>query len=260
MSLYVDERGQPERPALIFLHGLGVSSWMWSDQLDALQDDYHCLAVDLPGNGASERTPWRTFEDSADQIAAFIRERAREGRAHVVGLSLGGYVAMHLLARHSEVVQTMIVSGITAEPYPKIANAMMRAMLPFVRSNIGLGLMTRLMQMDPEASALYQRDVRRMPPDVMRGIYDEVAAFSLEKLPALKERSQRLLVVAGEAEMKNVTEALSLFKATVPCGEAALVPKAHHTWNGEHPALFNAMVRAWVEGQPLPDALQIIEV
>jgi pimeloyl-ACP methyl ester carboxylesterase len=93
---------------LVFLHGVGASGWMWARQVAALAD-FHCLNVDLPGHGRSNRVPWVSLADTAGQIAAIIRTRAANGRAHVVGLSLGGYIALALLERHAEVLDRVVM-------------------------------------------------------------------------------------------------------------------------------------------------------
>ena len=72
---------------------------MWAEQVRHLSDRFHCVTIDLPGNGASHEVPWRSFDDSAAAVAAVIAATPA-GHAHVVGLSLGGYVAITLIARH----------------------------------------------------------------------------------------------------------------------------------------------------------------
>ena len=85
------------------MHGVGTSGWMWARQVAALAD-FHCLNVDLPGHGRSNRETWVSLADTAAQIAEIIQERATNRRAHIVGLSLGGYVALALLDRHADVL------------------------------------------------------------------------------------------------------------------------------------------------------------
>ena len=62
-------------------------------------------------------TPF-TLDAAADQVAAVIAAVAPpdDRRAVVVGLSLGGYVGMHLVGRHPELVRGLVLSGATAEP------------------------------------------------------------------------------------------------------------------------------------------------
>lgn len=121
MSLYVQR--SPERPdasVVLLLHGVGASGWMWWRQTAALTD-FHCLNVDLPGHGQSNREAWTSLADTADQVAALMRTLETQGRVHVVGLSLGGYVALTLLERHADAVERAVIGGVTAAPMPNKA-------------------------------------------------------------------------------------------------------------------------------------------
>lgn len=255
MTLKIFEYGTVGQPTILFLHGLGVSSWMWQDQIEALQDRYHLLAIDLPGNGESYREGWVSFADTAVTIAHIIRDRATSGQAHVVGLSLGGYTALTLLANHPELVLSALVSGVTIRPFPQtLAYKLMPKLMSRIMGwSLTINLMSRVMQLPPEAKPLYRRDSKNLTPQTILRIYDEVLNFTL---PAqLSERRPRLLAVAGEKEAKLVLESLPDFHA-VETAVTAVIPNAHHGWNGEFPGLFTEMIERWVEERPFPPALQ----
>jgi pimeloyl-ACP methyl ester carboxylesterase len=107
--------GRPDAPAIVFLHGTRLSRAVWSGQLEALEDEFRVIALDLPGHGerASERF---SLDAAVEVVAAAIRDAAAGQRAVVVGLSLGGYVAMALAARHPELVRGLVIAGASAEP------------------------------------------------------------------------------------------------------------------------------------------------
>jgi pimeloyl-ACP methyl ester carboxylesterase len=71
----------------------------------------------LPGHGAAAADAF-TLERAADRIAALIEREAHGGRAILVGLSLGGYVAMAVAAGWPDRVAGLAISGATAEPVP----------------------------------------------------------------------------------------------------------------------------------------------
>src|SRR6266704_2967826 len=98
MALYLREAGPADAPCIIFLHGLWVSSAMWQPQIERLSPEYHCLAPDLPEHGQSTDIGLLTLENTSRVLANLIREQTPHGRAHVVGLSLGGSVALGLQA------------------------------------------------------------------------------------------------------------------------------------------------------------------
>lgn len=80
--------------ALVFLHGFGGSRLFWRQQLDGFSSVTQCIAVDLPGHGES---PWEacSLSDMAGQVMAVLRKSGVQ-RAHLVGSSFGGLVALEM--------------------------------------------------------------------------------------------------------------------------------------------------------------------
>ncbi len=92
---------------VLFLHGLGSCSEDWGLQIPIVRECYWVLTLDMPGHGrSSQPAGWPSIEDMALQIASVVKEQA-EMPVHVVGLSLGGAVAMQLALAHPEVVRSL---------------------------------------------------------------------------------------------------------------------------------------------------------
>ena len=100
--------------AVVLVHGLRASRTMWRAQLEAL-DRAHvpASAVDLPGHGG-RRGERFTLEGAVDAVAGAVD--AAGGRALVVGLSLGGYVAIAHAARHPEQVAGLVAAACCSVP------------------------------------------------------------------------------------------------------------------------------------------------
>jgi pimeloyl-ACP methyl ester carboxylesterase len=107
--------GPLDAPPIVFLHGTRVSKAVWVAQQGHLKTEFRTIAVDLPGHGANAAHTF-TLDRAADIVAGAIEAHTPDGRAIVVGLSLGGYVAMHLAARQPALVRGLVLSGATAEP------------------------------------------------------------------------------------------------------------------------------------------------
>lgn len=259
MTLVINKTGSAHNPALIFLHGAGVSSWMWQPQVEGLKDDFYCITVDLPGNGDSFQSEWVSLTDSAAQIASIIRAETPRAKAHVVSLSLGSYVALKLLEHQPDVVESVILSGTSTRPLPNLwlYKLLIGIMQPMNKVPFLIDAQARMMGIPPDVIPLMRRDMQRMSAQTFHRIYDEVLTFTLPM--ALSQRTQRVLAAAGDSEVKAVLNGLTDIRAGIPNVQTVIAPNAHHPWNGEHPELFTEMIRAWVSGEPLPNDLQQID-
>lgn len=100
---------------VVFAHGLTFSRRMWDRQVEALSPRYRCLSYDFLGHGGSSLGDAEyTLEDEAESLHALI---ARWGAspAHVVGLSMGGMVALRLALAHPEDVRSLALLDTSAE-------------------------------------------------------------------------------------------------------------------------------------------------
>jgi pimeloyl-ACP methyl ester carboxylesterase len=86
---------------VVMLHGLGATKISMLPTVAALAPRFHCIALDLPGAGDSDKPIGAPYDARyfADAVVAFLDELELE-RAHVVGNSLGGRVALEVGMRH----------------------------------------------------------------------------------------------------------------------------------------------------------------
>lgn len=241
------------RPALVLLHGLGLSGRMWDAQVAALSGHFHCVAVDLPGSGTAAAQRWGSFADAADGIAGVVEEVAPDGAAHVVGLSLGGYVALALLARHPDRVQSAVVSGVTTRALSPawLHRPLARVGVRLLRRPVLVRASARALRMPADATEVFVADAARLAPQAGDRVYDEL--IDGYRAPHLGPAAARLLAVAGGKEVRSVRAGLADLAAAG--ATTALVPDARHAWNTEHPALFARTVRGWALDRALPPEL-----
>jgi pimeloyl-ACP methyl ester carboxylesterase len=115
--LFYETFGQ-ERPGnapIVLLHGsCGTGQSNWKDMAPQLAKDYYVILPDCRGHGHSSNPNHSySFKEMADDTACLIRALGYQ-RAHVIGHSNGGNLALVILVEHPEVVQTAI---------PQAANA-----------------------------------------------------------------------------------------------------------------------------------------
>ncbi len=95
--------GDAGRQAVVFLHGFMGSSADWRKVVTALQGRHRCIAVDLPGHGASTGLPpgAYTIEEAARSLLGLLDDLGVE-RPVISGYSMGGRLALYLALRHPD--------------------------------------------------------------------------------------------------------------------------------------------------------------
>ncbi len=115
MKLFYKEKGNLDAPLLVFLHGGGVSSWMWDKQVQYFSNHYHCNVPDLPDHGLSKEIPF-SIENSAAQAIDLIREKAQGKKVIITGFSLGAQVVIKLLSMSSDLVDYAVINSALVRP------------------------------------------------------------------------------------------------------------------------------------------------
>ncbi len=90
---YVDEGTGTQ--TIVFIHGLATYSMCWAKNIEKLKNKYRCIAIDLPGNGLSDKRDHKyDMHFFAKVLIDFI---GRLGLTNVclAGHSMGGQIAMH---------------------------------------------------------------------------------------------------------------------------------------------------------------------
>ncbi len=102
------EEGSGDK-TLLFIHGLGHAHAAWIHNVDYLRKNYHCIALDLPGNGRSDTGNYPySLHFFADCIHDFIREKQLEN-VYLAGHSMGGQIAMTLALAYPEAIRALVL-------------------------------------------------------------------------------------------------------------------------------------------------------
>ena len=95
-------QGESEGVPLLFIHGFGGDRLGWMFNQGPLADTHATYAIDLPGHGGSVKDVGDgSLKVLADSVAAFLDAAGIE-RAHLVGHSMGGAIALHLALHESD--------------------------------------------------------------------------------------------------------------------------------------------------------------
>ncbi|HHS98150.1 MAG TPA: alpha/beta hydrolase, partial [Chloroflexi bacterium] len=136
--LRVTEAGSGE-PVLL-IHGFADSAYTWHRNLDALiEAGFRALAYDQPGCGGSDLPEgFRFGVDDLARVALGLLDALGIDRAHVVGSSMGGGVALYLAVHHPDRVRRVV--GVA----PVCYHPPFRPFAPLFRCSLFLALARRI--------------------------------------------------------------------------------------------------------------------
>ena len=205
---------------LILLHGNGEDNAYFRHQLPVFADKYRVIAIDTRGHGKSPRgdAPF-TVDQFADDLYAFMRKH-QIAKAHLLGFSDGGNIALTFALKHPEMVEKLILNG---------ANLFPAGMKAWVH----LGVCAEY------ALAWMRRNRRKMELMNLMLLYPQIQPASLEKIRC------PVLVIAGTNDMIRDTHT-KLIAQSLPNGRLALIDGDHFIAFKE-PQAFNQTVLSFLE-------------
>jgi pimeloyl-ACP methyl ester carboxylesterase len=226
---------------ILFLHGAGLTSAMWRPQLDALAGEFDVAAEDLPGHGTRSDEKF-SFPAAVELVAAL----ASAGPPTVlVGLSLGGYVAMATAAQHLELPAGLVLTGASVD-YSRFADRI----VAFTGEMFQRVWPKRMLRNAQEMA------FRKRYPDWVnhigardhywRGYADALrAARRVHWHECLTAYERPVLVLNGELDKPHVRAQQELV-AQAPNARAQVITGAGHLANLDRPEEYTEAVRAFV--------------
>lgn len=257
------------KPPLLFVHGLGSNLSFWRYNLNAFTARHRVLALDLPGYGLSDKADVDgTMRAFSRAVAGFMDALGIE-QAHVVGVSMGGQVAMTLaLAAPDRVASLALVSPAGIEQFDAAQATMLKTLFTpeaiqgtppaMYRQNVMLNFAT---WDETYAWIIEQRRAQEQRADFPE--YATVNAASVAGMldgpvyDRLGELEMPVLVIYGRGDKlipnrylhpEWTTEQVAMAAAeAMPHARIVLLERAGHVLMIERPAAFNEHLRAFLE-------------
>lgn len=218
ITLHYQEKGSGY--PLILLHGNGEDSSHFRHQLDYFSKEYRVIAIDTRGHGQSPRgTAPFTFDQFAQDLLDFMNEHGIF-RAHILGFSDGGIIALLFALNNPERVSKLILNG---------ANLDIEGVIPPVRERIVSKAKSLEANKDESEEAMRQYE-----------LFNLMATQPAIDPDRLKKLDIPTLVIVGTSDMISA-EHTQLIYQSLPKAELVLI-QGDHFVAYDNPAAFNEAV------------------
>lgn len=245
IRLYYETLGQGQ--ALVFIHGLGSSTRDWESQIPAFARDYQVIAFDLRGHGQSDKPagPY-SMEMFAADVADLLAGLGITS-AHIVGISLGGAVALQFALDDAAMVKTLTVVnsgpslGGTLEQRRQEIERRVGVVQQYGMRVMGQTLAPNLYPA-PEQAALRETFVERWAQNDPAAYIEATRSMQdWDVTDQLGTIHCPTLVIAADQDYTPVASKEAYVKL-LPHAELAVIANAHHAVPIERPQEFNAVL------------------
>lgn len=233
-----------QAPAVLFLHGAGVASWMWEPVLRELGGAVRPIVVDLPGHGTRTGTPWTTDTDAVRDLGAVV---TAESVSAVVGFSLGAQLAMSLASTHPDRLSGAVIVSAETVPAParRLTIAILRATAPLARRPWFARLQARQLGVPSELTTAYVRDSTRISTQTLIGTVRDNIVFTPPG--AWASFPGRAVVLVGEHERRVMRSSAERTHRALVGSTLSVVSGAAHDVPFTAPAAVAQAVRSVID-------------
>ena len=240
---------------IVLLHAFPLDRTMWAPQLGALVAHARCIAPDFRGLGDSSVVGPYTMDRYADDTMGVL-DALRIDRAVIVGLSMGGYVALNLVRRHRDRVRGLVLSDTRAAADTPEGLERRRLLIDTARTK-GSTAVAAL-----QLEGLIGKTTRRRHPDVVDSVHATMTMEPVEGVigaleammtrpdstPLLGSIDTPTLVVVGEEDVVTPPKEARAMHEAIRGSRFEIIERAGHLSNVERPAAFNTVVSEFLGG------------
>lgn len=249
-----EEYGERGRLPVLFIHGFPFSKQMWSAQVDALKDSCHTITYDVRGHGGSDVGDGQySVEYFVDDLVGLL-DHAKLSSVVLVGLSMGGYIALRANERHPERFRGLVLCDTRSEADGndgKIRRAQQArtvktdGMRKFAEGFLKAVFHDKSFQTNPGAVESIRIIIERTSPLAVAGTLLALAART-DTTPSLFSINIPTLILVGQHDTLTPPSASHAMKEKIPNAEIHVIPDAAHLSNLENPGEFNKHLTAFL--------------
>lgn len=252
MELHYEEYGNANAPLMLFLHGGGVSGWMWDKQIDYFSY-YHCIVPDLPGHGKTPLVSSFTIKQSAEQLIELLEVTAKDKEIIVIGFSLGAQIAIQMISMRPNLIDFAIINSALVRPMPfarKMMNPLVGLTFPLIKNKSFSKLQAKTLYIEKDNFEKYYEECRHMRLDTLTQVLEQNMAFTIPS--CFHETKTQILVTVGEKERAVMKKsAKDLVNANPQC-TGIILPRTGHGVSLARPHFFHHSVDAWLKNGHIP--------
>jgi pimeloyl-ACP methyl ester carboxylesterase len=241
---------------VIFVHEFAGDYRSWEPQVRHFGKFYRCISFNARGYPPSDvpKDGERYSQDRARDDIRAVLDGLKIDKAHVVGLSMGGFAVLHFGMRYPQRARSLVIGGCGYGAAPNQREQFIAEAEAAARRFEELGMAkaaeayalgptrVQFQNKDPRGWAEFARELAEHSTEgaalTQRGVQKRRPSL-FDLVEEMKKISVPTLIITGDEDWPCLEPGL-LMKHTIPTAALVVMPNCGHTINLEEPAAFNA--------------------
>lgn len=244
------EYGKRNGEVLILLHGGGLSWWNYREAAEKLAERYHVVLPILDGHAGSD-APFTTIEDNAAEILSCVDARFGGQVLLLSGLSLGGQIALEILARRPDICRYALIESALVKPMKltgKLIGPAFGMSYGLIRQKWFAKMQFAYLGIHQDLFDDYYRDTCKITKENLIAFMQANSAYQMP--PALGETGAKVKILAGSREQKNIRDSAKAIYQAIPGSSLEILEGFRHgDLSINHPAEYVRMVESIIRDE-----------
>lgn len=243
---------------IVFVHEFAADHRSWETQMRHFGQRYRCItysARGYPPSDVPEKPESYSQNRATDDIAA-VMDHLKIDKAHVVGLSMGGFATLHFGFRHPKRALSLVVSGVGygaekeqaakfKDEVETVAKTLMtEGMVKFAEKYAYGPTRVQFENKDPRGFAQFKKELGEHSAlgsaNTQLGVQGQRPSL-YDLLDQMRAMTIPTLILTGDEDWPCLAPSM-LMKREIPSAALAVMPNCGHTINIEDPDQFNRIV------------------
>ncbi len=223
------EFGNKNNPAIIFLHGGGLSWWSLKPQIEALQNEYFIVTPIIDGHGDDWNNTFISIRKSAKGVIDYIKDNFNGKVFAICGLSIGAQIVVEILSQESDITEYAVIESALVYPMKMTT----RLTVPIYNLCYGLikkrwyaKLQAKTLNVPEELFESYYIDSSRMTKESLINITKSNGDYSISE--TLCNTKAKTLILVGEKELSIMKKSAKLLHDTIKGSSLNVIEKSGH--------------------------------
>ncbi|SDO17301.1 Pimeloyl-ACP methyl ester carboxylesterase [Alkalicoccus daliensis] len=249
--MFYKEYGEENAVMIVFIHGGGVSGWMWEKQVEHFRSTFHCLVPDLPEHGKNTEGSLFTIDSSAEEINVLIKEKSKEKKVIVIGFSLGAQILIAMISKQPKLIDFAMINSALVKPLP-LATPLIQSMMlafPLIKNRTFSKIQAKSMYLKDYQIKTYFEESRQISRETFQRVMQENMSFFLPT--DFHQTKARLFVTVGEKERRIMKDSFDEIVESNPACTRLIIPNMGHGVSLGNPELFHMLLEEWLEKEAI---------